>query len=232
MEMETEISLNHLYQLLKKNIIFIIILAVLGGGIALGYTKLMVKEKYTTAVKLYVYVPNAQATSTVNMTDISTAQKVVKTHIQLLNTVQFFNDVIDTSELKYSASQLKNMVTFSILDATEVFQVSVVTGAPEESKLIADTIAKIAPETIASFQENATLKIVDAALLPSTPSSPNVSMNIIIGVLLGIGGSAFFVLLKDFLDVTVKSEDDIIEKYNIPVLACIPDFDDGVSGKL
>lgn len=232
-EVETEISLSHLFDLVKKNIIFILIFSLLGGGIAFGFTKLFVKEKYAASVKLFVFASydNSSKTSSQDITDLNYAQKVVKTYIEILKTNVFFLKVAEESELNYTPSQLKDMVTFSILDTTEVFQVNVLTGAPQESKLIADTIAKISPEIISSIQENAKLKIVDPATLPNSPSSPNITLNSLIGLIIGLGISVFFILVRDFLDTTVKGEKDLIETYGIPVLACIPDFDEGSSKK-
>lgn len=233
-EVETEISLSHLFDLIKKNILFLIIFSLIGGGVAYGFTKLVVKAKYTSSVKLFVfasYDKKEGSNSSQDIAELNYAQKVVKTYIQMLQTNVFFSKVAEASELNYTPQQLKSMVTFTILDMTEVFQVNVVTGAPQESKLIADTIAKTAPDIISSIQENAKLKIVDPATLPNAPSSPNVMLNTLIGVIVGLGLSAFSILISDFLDTTVKGEKDLIETYEIPVLACIPDFDEGATKK-
>ena len=64
--------------------------------------------------------------------------------------------------------------------------------------------------------------ILNKAELPNQPSSPRVSLNMAIGVLLGIivgVGLAFFI---EYLDTSVKTMDDVETMLGVPVLAIVP----------
>ena len=61
------------------------------------------------------------------------------------------------------------MVSFSSDEKTEIFDAKVTTPSPNDSKLIADAVGKVAPEAISRLKSKATLKIVDYAQLPTAP---------------------------------------------------------------
>ncbi|HEX3039555.1 MAG TPA: Wzz/FepE/Etk N-terminal domain-containing protein [Caproiciproducens sp.] len=221
-----DISVKDFFKLLVKNLIFILICAVVGLACAFSIFKFLVKPTYISSVKLYVYAKDTTSnTQYNNLNDLNYAQKVVNTYIEMLRTDSFYKSVKDSSKVDYSIDELKKMIQFTILNDTEVFQVSVSSHNPEEAKEIADTITELAPKTISSIKESALLKVVDSASFPTNASSPNVSLNSIIGFLLGVIASMIYIVLKEMLDVRIKQEDDLTARYNIPILGTIPAFE-------
>ena len=64
--------------------------------------------------------------------------------------------------------------------------------------------------------------IWDKAEVPSSPSSPRVGLNMLLGVALGLGvgvGLAFFI---EYLDTSVKTMEDVETMLGVPVLAIVP----------
>lgn len=68
-------------------------------------------------------------------------------------------------------------------------------------------------------------RIVDPAVLPIKPISPNRVKLILLGILAGIGGGVGLVILKDQMDTSVKSV-DMAAGFGLPVLAVIPKIED------
>jgi polysaccharide biosynthesis transport protein len=68
------------------------------------------------------------------------------------------------------------------------------------------------------------VRIIDRALPPGGPSSPNLKQDLSSGLLLGLLVGAGLVLLLEYLDRTVKSSEQIERLLGLPTLAVIPDI--------
>ena len=70
--------------------------------------------------------------------------------------------------------------------------------------------------------QTASARVIDPAVRPDTPTSPNRKLIVLItflaGIMLGIG----VVLLRDFLDSKVKNAEDVDRKLKAPMLALLP----------
>lgn len=220
-----ELSLEQVISILFKNIIFIIICSIIFLAGAFIISEYFIKPTYVSSVKMYV-VPGDASDMVVkqNINDLNYAQKVVNTYIEILKTNSFFDKIAESTGLGFSTEDLKNMVSFKVLNNTEIFQVDVTTQSPTYSKFIADSIALNAPLQITGIKENDSVKLVQPAELPGGPSSPNVLLNTIIGFILGFTISVLISILKEILDVRVKGVEDLNSKYNIPILGSVPAF--------
>ncbi|MFZ4859781.1 MAG: XrtA system polysaccharide chain length determinant [Desulfuromonadaceae bacterium] len=77
-----------------------------------------------------------------------------------------------------------------------------------------------------TVQDKSTVfRIVDPAILPIKPVSPNRMKLILLGILGGIGGGLGLVILKDQMDSTVKNV-DMARQFGLPILAVIPRIED------
>ena len=220
-----EITLPQLMKLLKKNLFAIIACTLAAGIVAFGVAEFVIEKDYVSTVKLYVFTPTSSANNeNDNMNALNYAQKVVNTYIEMLETNSFLSGVEKGAGVSMPLENFKKTVKFDTLNETEVFEASVTAHSPEEAKKIADAISSLAPSTIAKFKEGASLKIVDPANYPDKPSSPKVTQDTVIGLLLGFVISVCYFILRNQFDLRIKSEEDVTEKYNLPVLACIPAF--------
>lgn len=66
------------------------------------------------------------------------------------------------------------------------------------------------------------ISIVDVAVPPDQPSSPNLLLNIILAAMAGLGLGALAALLLEALDETLATPDDVEHKLGIPVLGVVP----------
>lgn len=77
--------------------------------------------------------------------------------------------------------QLSNMVSVTNPQDTRILYVAVQSSDPQEAKDLADTYAQVAREFIAVKMDTEQPNIFEEALLPSRPSSPNKSKNVLFG---------------------------------------------------
>lgn len=225
-----DITLKEFMSIMRKNLLLLILCSLAGLAVAFSAAKFAIQPTYVSTVKLYVYTKegNTQNSNNYNnLNDLNYAQKIVNTYIEMLRTNSFYKQVKDNSTLQYSIDDLKDMIKFEVLNDTEVFQVSVSSHKPEDAKKIADTITSLAPKTINSIMESAKLKVVDSPSFPTKPSSPNVTLDTVVGFFIGLIAAVIASLVKEMLDVRIRDEEDISAHYNIPVLGSIPEFETG-----
>jgi succinoglycan biosynthesis transport protein ExoP len=66
------------------------------------------------------------------------------------------------------------------------------------------------------------ISVVDRARAPQSRFSPNLSRNLLFGLLAGLAAGIFLALLFEHLDDTIKTPDDVEQKFGLAVLGVIP----------
>ena len=89
---------------------------------------------------------------------------------------------------------------------------------------ICSYISELAQEVITRTTKAGSVETVSPPKVPTTPSGPNISKYLMLGLIAGLAVSVGFALITSFFDNTVKSGEDIKERFGVPVLAEIPDI--------
>ena len=86
--------------------------------------------------------------------------------------------------------------------------------------------SKADEQSITEKAQNINVWVVEKAQLPEFPSKPNRKRNILLGIIMGLFGGVGLALFLEYLDNTIKTPDDVEEKYNIPVLTTVSKIKD------
>jgi capsular exopolysaccharide synthesis family protein len=78
--------------------------------------------------------------------------------------------------------------------------------------------------------KSSNIRVVDPATIPFTPIRPAKTRNIALSFLVGLVGGIGLALLREYLDNTVKTPDDIENLVRLPSLAVVPAFVDETPG--
>jgi polysaccharide biosynthesis transport protein len=218
-----EFSLTELVAIVIKRFVFIITCTVAGLFSFFIVSKFIISPSFTASVQMYVYT-NETATSA-NLNELNYAQKVVATYISFLQTNVFYKQVSEESNLKYTPDELKKMTSIGVVNNTEIFRISVTTNDPNDSFKIAETMQHVAPDLIRKIKSSAEISVVDPVVLPTNQSSPNVLLNTAVGGFLGLVFSIILSLLLEILDIKVKSQEELLKRYQLPILGAIPSFE-------
>lgn len=224
---ELEIDLLKLLDALWKKAWAIALVTAIFGGAALGWTAVFVTPLYKAEALMYVNSSNislGSAKVSISQSELSAAQSLVKTYIVILNTRTTLNEVISESGVNYTYEELQEMISAESVNSTEVFSIEVTSPDPQEAELLANTIAKILPDKIASIVEGTSVRIVDYAVVPAEKASPSLTKNTIIGAALGFVLVCGIIVVMQLLDERIHDSDYLIQTYDIPVLAVIPDL--------
>ena len=140
-----EFSFKDILHVIRKNIVFMLIVSLVIGVGAYFATKLFIRPTYTSTVKLYVNANSNGKTSYDDINSHNYAQKMVATYIEILNTNSFRNEVAKELPDNYSAAFLKQAISYSEVTDTEVFSATVSCADPIEAKTVADAVADYLP---------------------------------------------------------------------------------------
>ena len=226
--MERNFTVNEIITILLKRLWLIVTMALVGGIIAFSYSQYVLPKKYTAKVALYVYNEKAgQPNQALNTSDFALSAKLVNTYMVILKSdtvLDLVSTKISRLGVNYTASELRGMISSNVVEETEVFEVAVSCINPEHSKIIADAIEQVAPSEIIRVVRAGAVETVDKATLPTKPSSPNISQNTIIEILVGLVLACGMAFVFELMNTTVKSKEELSEQYKLPVLSVIPNL--------
>ncbi len=225
---EISIDLQRIFSALIKKSWVVAIVAVLCAAATLVGTMFLVEPKYDSSVMFYVNnssVSVGDVSMSITTGDISASRGLVKSYIVILKTRQTIKDVIDYAGVDRSVGSVKGMISASSVDSTEIFKVTVTSEDPQEAEKIASAIAYILPKRIDSVIDGTSAKIVDTAVVPTSPSSPSYTTNTIIGFLVGALAVCVLVILREIFDIMIRSEEDVVQLAGeLKILAAVPNM--------
>lgn len=221
-----ELDLTRLFKALKKEFWLILIVGVIIAGLAFLYVSLFVEPEYSSEVVLYV---NSQSVSIndktyVSQSEISAARSLVQTYIQILKNEDTLSQIIDITGVKYSAKQLKSMISTTVQSGTEIFSVIVTGPDAEEAQLLADAVSQVLPIRVAEIVEGTSMRTVSGAKVNYNKVAPSTFKYTMIGFGGGLVLAILLVLIRELLDRTIHEDDELFGTLNIPVLSKIPDL--------
>jgi capsular polysaccharide biosynthesis protein len=122
---------------------------------------------------------------------------------------------------KLSVDDLKDMVSISSQNNSQVFSIDVKSNNPQLSANIANEVAAVFKDKIGNFMKINNVSIIDKATANTKPVSPNIKLFTFAGFVIFVGLSFLFVLIKELTDTTIKSSDEVIELLGITNLGTI-----------
>ena len=110
-------------------------------------------------------------------------------------------------------------------------QYSILKREAEANKALYDgLLTKLKEAGISAGLRSSNIRVVDPAMVPTYPSRPAKTRNIALSFVIGLVGGIGLALLREYMDNTVKSPDDIEALVRLPALAVVPAFSESSNG--
>ncbi|MBO5836870.1 MAG: hypothetical protein J6Q92_03155 [Oscillospiraceae bacterium] len=224
MEETKEIDIKELAKELWRRAWIIVLCAVMVASAMLIYTAAFVTPQYTAEVLIYVNNNSDRTNNYLSSADLAVALRLVGTYVNILKSDAVLTEVIAKAGVDMNPEQVRGMMTAEVVEETEIFRVSITSANAQMSADIVNAIADAAPEKIAAIIEGSSAKVIDYANVPEEPSSPSLVKNSVIGGVIGVVLAVIAIAVQMVLDKRIKSEEDLMKLYPIPVLGKIPDM--------
>ncbi len=224
---ETEIDLRVIFGIIKKNIIALIIVTLLFGAGAYAYSKLFIPKQYAASAMLIVNNKKSDSTS-VNYTEITAAQDLADVYAIIIKSDTVLQPVIDDLGLNMSYEKLSKSISVSTVNSTQVIEISMQNTDAKFAESVVAEIVKVAPPIIADKVEAGSVKVISESKISNNGNavSPNTKKNALLGAMVGFVLTLAVVFLKEFFNNTFKTENDILNTLNIPLIGIIPEIDE------
>ncbi|WP_282033703.1 YveK family protein [Metabacillus indicus] len=224
--MEETISLKELFQTLKKRLSLIIIITAIAAATS-------------GLISFFVLTPIYQSSTQILVNQAKSDQQAfqyneVQTNLQLINTYNviikspaILDKVIQQLDLEMTTGELNSNVTVGSEQNSQVVTISVQDEKPKQAAEIANTIATVFQKDIAEIMNVNNVSILSKAELGTDPSpiQPKPLMNIAIALVIGLLAGVGLAFLLEYLDNTIKTEEDIEKHLGLPVLGAITRID-------
>ena len=223
-----ELDLKELFEIFWSKKVQIILIVLIFAVIGVIYTMGFITPVYTSSTTLVLATSSREnqgttnTTNSITMTDVTLNSNLVSTYSVIVKSKDVLGQVISNLGIDISWEDLKNNVTVSAVEDTEVIEISVTNGNPEYAANIANEIAKVFSDKVAEIYNINNVHIVDEAETPTGPSNINHTKDVIIFAFIGVVIAVVYVLIANMLDTTIKTADDIERQFKLPVLASIP----------
>lgn len=219
MEQEDQIDLIGLLMALKRRILIIIAAVAAGMAIMAGYTVFFVTPMYSATSMLYVLTTSTSITS---LADIQLGTQLTSDYRILMTTHPVIDTVIENLGLDMSYGELVGKITIDNPSDTRILNITVTDPVPETAQSIANELAVVTVEHMAEVMKTDEPSIAEEAQLPSSPISPNLSKNCMMGGLVGLVLSAGIIIILYLMNDKIHTEDDIEKYLNMTTLGVIP----------
>ena len=144
--------------------------------------------------------------------------------------------IIDQMGNDYNAARQRETLLTQALDQQKIeanqmserlVEYNILKREAEANKTLYDgMLTKLKEANIAGALKSSNIRVVDPAMVPSTPTRPAKARNIALAFIVGLVGGIGLALLREYLDNTVKTPDDIETLSRLPSLAVVPAFSD------
>jgi len=221
---ENIISLNDIFEILKRKWKIILVFALTSTLVASIALFLLITPQYESTTKVFIGKEESQQEG-YNILDIQMYQKLLKTYAEIIKTEDLVKKAIDKTGFEIKPKEaVENLTVVSLAD-TQIIEIKYKTSSPEEAvKLvyaIKDEFVKLSTELV----PNGNVQVLEEPRFPLRAVSPNKSMGLIIAIVLGVFIGIGVIFLIEFMDNTYKNKDRLEEELNIPVLGMIPKID-------
>ncbi|WP_379970619.1 YveK family protein [Ectobacillus sp. sgz5001026] len=225
--MEDNGSLKELFLILRRRMVVIFAIT---GFIALvvgivSYT--FITPVYESSTQILVN-QKKKDNSVVQFNEVQTNVQLINTYNVVIKSPAILSKVKDKLNLDMSVKALTKKISVASEKESQVLTVTVQDSSPARAAAIANTIADTFKEEIVNLMSVDNVNVLSTAEIVKgqAPVKPQPLLNIGIAIVAGLFASIGIVLLLDYLDNTIKKEQDVEKLLGLSVLGSIAQMEE------
>lgn len=222
---EETIDLREYFEIVRKHLGMIALITMFAVTASAAVSFFWLLPVYETSTTLMVNKAKEDINRTVETQDIMLSRQLVTTYGEIAKSNVVLNKVIKDLNLEMSADELSEKITITPVKETEIMRIIVSDTTPRVASSIANVTASVFMEEVARIMKIDNVQIIDRAEIPESPVKPNKLLNVAIAGVLGVMAGLFIAFLREYLDNTLKTPEDIEKHLELQVIGMIPIFE-------
>lgn len=210
----------------------ILVALLLVAALAAGYEATPTATLYSATATLFVGIPTASADQQIGQQDVAA------TFATMIPSFSVAQTAITSAAIPRSIPTLVGETRATVVFGTTLVHVTVTDPDPVVAQQAANAMASAfvaqvkqiygAPGGSASPAGGATsnysvaVSLTQPALVPTVPNSDGLSRNLALAGIFGLVAAIALVLLLNYLDLSVRTPDDLEARLDLPVIGVIP----------
>ncbi|HEY8890090.1 MAG TPA: Wzz/FepE/Etk N-terminal domain-containing protein [Clostridium sp.] len=224
MNEEIEVSFEDYLTIIKERIWLIVSITLAAVIIAGILSFFVIKPTYQASTSIIVGKPQItdKQDSQLN-SDVTMYQNLLVTYSEIAKSDLVAQGALNSLKSNLTMDQIKSSITVTPKTGTQILIITAKSKNPEEVFNIVNAISTSFIESSKKvYPTGGDIQVMDKAVIPVNPISPNKILNLAIAFFLGLMISLGVVFLLEYLDDTIKTESDVEKYLGLPVLGVIP----------
>ncbi|MED4210527.1 Wzz/FepE/Etk N-terminal domain-containing protein [Priestia megaterium] len=220
--MEETISLKELFQTLKKRLWLIALITIIAAIISAVISFFVITPIYESKTQILVnQTKSDQQLYTGN--EVQTNVQLINTYNVIIKSPAILDRVKEALNLDRSVEELNNQITVSSATNSQVVEIAVQDPSPHVAAQIANKTAEVFKTEISKIMKVDNVSVLSKAEVKDdvSPVKPQPLLNIAIALVVGLMVGVGIAFLLEYLDNTIKTEQDIETILELPVIGAI-----------
>ncbi|PLT31776.1 YveK family protein [Peribacillus deserti] len=230
--MEETISLKELFGVIRKRMGLIVLITLAAVLVSALISYFVLTPVYQASTQLLVNQKESKQT-VYNPNEIQTNLQLVNTYNEIIKSPVILDKVREELDLSISTGVLTSKITVSNANESQVLNLSVQDTDPYQAADIANKTAEVFQRDIKSIMNVDNVTILSKATVGDkvSPIKPKPLLNIAIALVIGLMAGVGLAFLFEYLDNTIKNEQDIETLLDLPVLGSIANIEEPKESK-
>lgn len=220
--MESTLDLTKILRILKNNLKLLIILPLICLLISAIVTLFFLDEEYQASTQ--VLVNQKERDSQMMAQEVQSNIQLVNTYSEIVKSPRILDKVSKELNRKYSTSELSSMLTVTNQAESQLLNIDVVSKSGKDSEKIANKLAEVFSDEVPDIMNVDNVSILSTADDTTKQVAPKTMINLVMGIVIGLIIALIIIFIKEIFDKRIKSETDVENELEIPVLGSIQKF--------
>lgn len=218
-------ELQHYLKILQDRWGLALITAMLMLAAVAGFTFLQTPQ-YQATNRVFVQTQTGSSVADLN-SGVSFASQQIISYADVARSPLVLDPVIEELDLDTSAQELASQISTAVPPETLILELTATDDDPARAAAIANATSESLRLQVSALEttegeSTVELTVISPAVEPTSPASPNILRNGVIGLALAALAAVAVTIVREFFDNRVRRPEDIEQAFDCAVIATIP----------